>query len=108
MTDVGIPIGLTVTGLVAVENVADVEEILSAAVPVITDEYGEGAFGQLAPSFGAIRVKADPVINDFPVPTGLIIGEVLESSSAVINQTWPVMLLKKNILPDESAYEEPH
>jgi hypothetical protein len=73
------PIGLTVIGKPVVDNVADVEETSPAVVPVIIDEYGEGAFGQLAPSFGAIRVKSVPVIKDFPVPTGLIMGEGCDS-----------------------------
>ena len=51
------PMGFTVIGKPAVDNVADVEETLPAVVPVIIDEYGEGAFGQLAPSFGVFTTR---------------------------------------------------
>jgi len=78
------PTGLTEIGKPAVENVADVEEILSAVVPVITDEYGEGAFGQLAPSVPGTIERVVPVISDEPDPIGLSWGEGWDSWSAAI------------------------
>ena len=66
------------------ENVADVEERLSAVVPVITEEYGDGAFGQLAPSVPGTIDRVVPVINDEPVPRGLSCGEGWDSWSAAI------------------------
>ena len=50
------------TGKLAVENVADDDETLSAVVPEITDEYGEGAFGQLAPSVPGTIARDVPVM----------------------------------------------
>ena len=73
------PTGLTVIGKPAVENVADVEERLSAVVPVITEEYGDGAFGQLAPSVPGTIARFVPVIKDEPVPIGLSCGEGWDS-----------------------------
>ena len=70
------PIGLTVTGKPAVESVADVEETLPAVVPVIIDEYGEGAFGQLAPSVPGTTASIVPVMNELPDPMGFNFGEV--------------------------------
>jgi hypothetical protein len=65
------PIGFTVTGKPAVERVADVEETLPAVVPAITDEYGDGAFGQLAPSVPATIQIDVPVMYEAPDPRGL-------------------------------------
>ena len=76
--------GLMVIGKPAVDNVADVEETSPAVVPVIIDEYGEGAFGQLAPSVPGTIARFVPVMSAEPVPIGLNWGEGWDSWSAAI------------------------
>ena len=76
--------GFTLIGKPTVESIAEVEETLSAVVPVITAEYGEGAFGQLAPSVPGTIARFVPVMFDDPVPIGLSWGEGWDSWSAAI------------------------
>jgi hypothetical protein len=64
-----VPIGFTVAA-----TVADVELRLLAVGFVITAEYVEPAFGQLAPSLGRVTPFVDPSMRDVPLPSGLISG----------------------------------
>ena len=66
-------------GLTVDEIVADVVVTSLTEGLVIIEEYGDPAFGQLAPSFAPLMNTDVPSIFDAPVPSGVNCGLVADN-----------------------------
>ena len=85
---------------------------LKVAPPLVTllvdDEFtvganGDAAFGQEAPSFGAVSVGVEPVSN-----TAFTTGVVCDTCAAAIEYILEPVLAKKKRSPAKSAYAAPY
>lgn len=99
--DVAVLVGFASTGpvhtAVAIESVAQFAEVFGPDAPLAWDELrGERVFAYLGPAVRAffanggrrcwvVRVAADPIANDFPIPGVLSVGDdgVVEAAAAV-------------------------